>query len=217
MAIRIILADDHQIIRQGLRSLVEQQPDMEVLAEAKEGRTAVELVQDLRPDVVIMDVAMPELNGVEATRKIIDQDQHLHVVALSMHKERQYVARMLEAGASGYLLKDCAFEELVDAIRTVVRGQTYLSPSIAGTVVDDYVRNMPREELAAQQELTPREREVLQLMAEGQSTKEIARTLDVSVKTIETHRRNTMHKLEVDSVAELTKYAIREGITSLED
>lgn len=217
MAIRIILADDHKIIRQGLRSLVEQQPDMEVLAEAKEGRTAVKLTDELRPDVVIMDVAMPELNGVEATRKIVDQDRHLHVVALSMHKERQYVARMLEAGASGYLLKDCAFEELVDAIRTVVRGQTYLSPKITGTVVDDYVRNMPRDQLAVQQELTPREREVLQLMAEGQSTKEIARTLDVSVKTIETHRRNTMKKLEVDSVAELTKYAIREGLTTLDD
>jgi DNA-binding NarL/FixJ family response regulator len=217
MAIRIILADDHKIIRQGLRSLVEQQPDMEVLAEAREGRTAVELTDELRPDVVIMDVAMPELNGVEATRTIVDQDRHLHVVALSMHKERQYVARMLEAGASGYLLKDCAFEELVNAIRTVVRGQTYLSPQITGTVVDDYVRNMPRDQLAVQQELTPREREVLQLMAEGQSTKEIARTLDVSVKTIETHRRNTMKKLEVDSVAELTKYAIREGLTTLED
>lgn len=217
MAIRIILADDHKIIRQGLRSLAEQQPDMEVIGEAEEGRKAVELVHELRPDVVIMDVAMPELNGVEATRQIMDDDMHLRVIALSMHQERQYVARMLEAGAAGYLLKDCAFEEMVDAIRTVIQGQTYLSPKIAGTVVEDYVRNLSADNLTAKQELTPREREVLQLMAEGESTKQIARTLDVSVKTIETHRRNTMKKLELDSVAELTKYAIREGLTSLGD
>ena len=216
MAIRIILADDHQIIREGLRSLLEKEPDMEVQAEAENGRHAVELVRKLRPDVVIMDIGMPDLNGVEAARRIMAEDLPIRIIALSMHADRQYVARMLEAGAAGYVLKEGAFEELSTAVRTVLGGKTYLSPRVAGTVVEDYVRHLPEDQRAAA-ELTPREREVLQLMAEGQTTKQIARDLDVSVKTVETHRRNIMQKLELDSVAELTKYAIREGLTSLDD
>ena len=216
MAIRIMLADDHRIIREGLRSLVEEQPDMEVVGEAKNGRKAVAMVEELRPDVVIMDVGMPELNGVEATRQINRDNPLVKVIALSMHQQREYVARMLDAGAAGYLLKDCAFDELIDAVRTVLENKTYLSPDITSTVVQDYVRHLPQRDEAPRVTLTPREREVLQLLAEGLRTKQVARKLDVSVKTIETHRRNLMQKLEIDSVAELTKYAIREGLTSLE-
>jgi len=215
MVARIVLADDHQIMREGLRSLVNKESDMEVLAEAEDGRSAVKLARKLQPDVIVMDIAMPNLNGVEATRQVLKDVPKVKVVALSMHADKHYVARMLEAGASGYLLKDCAFEELVTAIRTVVADRIYLSPGIADVVVE-YMRQLPKVQAPTAVELTSREREVLQLMAEGKSTKEIAYELKVSVKTIETHRRNIMEKLEVYSVAELTKYAIREGITSLE-
>jgi DNA-binding NarL/FixJ family response regulator len=215
MAARIVLADDHQIMREGLRSLVNKESDMEVLAEAEDGRSAVKLARKLQPDVIVMDIAMPNLNGVESTRQVLKDVPKVKVVALSMHADKHYVARMLEAGASGYLLKDCAFEELVTAIRTVVADRIYLSPGIADVVVE-YMRQLPKVQAPTAVELTSREREVLQLMAEGKSTKEIAYELKVSVKTIETHRRNIMEKLEVYSVAELTKYAIREGITSLE-
>lgn len=216
MAIRIILADDHTVMRQGLRTLLEGEPDMEVVAEADNGRVAVELAEELRPDIVVMDVGMPELNGVEATRRIVALDAGVKVVGLSMHADRQFVTRMLEAGASGYLLKDCAFEELFTAIRCANEGHTYLSPRIAGVVVDSYVRRRASGAPPSVAELTPREREVLQLIAEGNNTKRIARDLGVSVKTIETHRRNMMDKLKVHSVAELTKYALREGLTSLD-
>jgi len=163
-----------------------------------------------------MDIGMPGLNGVEATRKIRESCPNVRVVALSMHMDKQYVARMLEAGASGYVTKDCAFEELADAVRTVTKGRTYLSPKIAGLVVEGYLRRLSGHETPSAPRLTPREREVLQLTAEGQSTKGIAFTLHVSVKTIETHRRNIMEKLNIHSIAELTKYAIQEGLTSLD-
>ncbi|MBS3762778.1 MAG: response regulator [Candidatus Brocadiia bacterium] len=217
MAIRVLLADDHLIMREGLSSLVNEQADMQVVDTASDGREAVKLADEIMPDIIIMDVAMPHLNGVEATRKIRENSELVRVIALSMHEDREYVARMLEAGASGYLLKDCAFEELIEAIRTVLSGSTYLSPKIAGTVVDDYLRHLPRNEISTSVDLTPREREVLQLLAEGRTTREIANELDVSPKTIETHRRNTMKKVGVDSIAQLTKYAIKEGLTSLED
>ncbi|MBN2456919.1 MAG: response regulator transcription factor [Sedimentisphaerales bacterium] len=214
--IRILLAEDHKITRQGLRSLLDNQPDMEVIAEAEDGRTAVRLVRELSPDVVIMDVSMPELNGIEATRQIIGEFGGVKVIALSMHSDSLFVTEMLRSGASGYLLKDCAFEELARAIRAVTAGKVFLSPTISGVVVDDYLHRLTRTESSDSQLLTDREREVLQLLAEGKSTKQIALKLYISVKTVETHRRQIMNKLDIYSVAELTKYAIRKGLTSLE-
>jgi DNA-binding NarL/FixJ family response regulator len=228
---KVLLADDHRIVREGLRSLLESQPDMQVVAEAADGRQAVEMARDVSPDVVVMDVAMPQLNGIEATRQIAADEPGMKVVALSMHSDRRYVSEALKAGASGYVLKDGAFDELISAIRAVVADRVYLSPRVAGVVVDDYVRRLPQRGAATGaatpsgtddgrrnvfDTLTPREREVLQLMAEGFATKEVAHRLHVSVKTVETHRRQIMDKLDMHSVAELTKYAIREGLTTLE-
>lgn len=216
MSIRILLADDHKITRQGLRSLLEQQDDMEVAAEAENGRTAVALVDELLPDVVIMDVTMPDLNGVEATRQIVSKYPDVKVIALSMHSDTLFVTEMLRSGASGYLLKDCAFEELTRAIRAVMNDKTYLSPSISAVVVEDYLHRLSKADFSASGILTDREREVLQLMAEGKSTKQIALKLHISIKTVETHRRQIMNKLDIHTVAELTKYAVRKGLTSLD-
>ena len=216
MSIRILLADDHKITRQGLRSLLDKHPDMEVVAEAEEGRTAVRLVRELVPNVVIMDVSMPDLNGMQATRKIVAEFPNVKIIALSMHSDSLFVIEMLKSGASGYLLKDCAFEDLERAIRTVVADKTYLSPTISSVVVDDYLHRLSRADFADSEVLTDREREVLQLMAEGKSTKRIALELHISAKTVETHRRQIMNKLDIHTVAELTKYAIRKGLTSLE-
>jgi len=216
MSIRILLADDHKITRQGLRSLLDKQQDMEVVAEAEDGRTAVRLVGELSPNVVIMDVTMPDLNGIEATRQIVGQSPDVKIIALSMHSDTLFVTEMLRSGASGYLLKDCAFEELSRAIHAVVAGKTYLSPSVSGVVVDDYLHRLSKADFSDSQVLTDREREVLQLLAEGKSTKQIALKLHISVKTVETHRRQMMNKLDIHTVAELTKYAIRKGLTSLE-
>jgi len=216
MSIRILLADDHKITREGLRSLLDNQQDMEVVAEAEDGRTAVSLVREVVPSVVIMDVSMPDLNGVEAARQIIAQFPDVKIIGLSMHSDTLFVTEMLKSGASGYLLKDCAFDELALAIRTVVTGKTYLSPSISGVVVDDYLHRLSKADFSDSEVLTDREREVLQLLAEGKSTKQIALKLHISVKTVETHRRQIMNKLDIHTVAELTKYAIRKGLTSLE-
>jgi DNA-binding NarL/FixJ family response regulator len=217
MSIRILLADDHKIVRLGLRTLLENQPGMEVVAEAQDGREAFQMVREFLPDVVVMDIAMPELNGIEATRLITAEYPNIKVIALSMHSDRRFVARMLEAGASGYLLKDCAFEELAHAINAVYENQTYLSSDITGVVIGDYLRQLSSKSPSSLFSLlTPREREVLQPLTEGKTTKQIAALLHVSVKTIETHRSQIMEKLDIHSVAELTKYAIREGITTLE-
>jgi len=216
MRTKIILADDHKIIREGLRSLIEKQPDMEVIAEAQDGLTTVNLVQKLQPDVVIMDIGMPEMNGIDATTKITTEYKTVKVIALSMHSDRRFVMQMLKAGAAGYLLKDSAFEELVSAIHAVIAKQHYLSQKITDVVVQEYLQNLPRNESTVFTVLTAREREVLQLIAEGKSTKQIASALNVSVKTIETHRQQIMEKLDMHSIAQLTKYAIREGLTSLE-
>jgi len=186
-----------------------------VVGEAEDGRETVQLVQKLAPAVVIMDIGMPDLNGIEATRQIIAEHPHIKVVALSMHSDRRFVSEMLKAGASAYLLKDCAFEELVSAILTVMKNKIYLSPGIAGVVIENFIRNAPKSESSVFSLLSDREREVLQLMAEGKATKAIASHLHVSIKTVETHRINIMTKLDLHSVAELTKYAIREGLTSL--
>ncbi len=215
MSIRVLLVDDHQIMLQGLRALLDRQPDMEVVAEAGEGRTALRLARDMLPDIIILDVAMPDLNGIETARMIISERPETKVIALSMHSDRRFVVEMLKAGASGYLLKDCALEDLVRAIRVVMANQTYLSPEVAGTVVEEYVRKSRDKEPSAFSILTAREREVLQLLAEGVSTKNIASRLHVSVKTIETHRQHIMEKLNTHSIADLIKYAVREGLTSL--
>ena len=216
MNARILLVDDHKITRQGLRSLLEKENDMQVVAEAEEGRTAVRLVRELMPDLVIMDVSMPDMNGMEATRQIVAEFPAAKGIALSMHSDTLFATEMLKSGASGYLLKDCAFEELARAIRTVMDGKTYLSPSISSVVVEDYLHRLSKTDFSNADVLTNREREVLQPLAEGKSTKQIALKLHISVKTVETHRRQIMEKLDIHSVAELTKYAIRKGFTSLE-
>ncbi len=214
--IRILLADDHKIIRDGLKTLIEKETGMEVAAEAENGRKTVRLVQKLRPNVVIMDVTMPDMNGIEATRKIMEEVPGVRIIGLSMHSDRRYILGMLEAGACGYLLKDCAFDELAMAIRNVAAGNTYLSPRIAEVVVKGYLDKTPGPLAGLGSALTPREREVLQLLAEGMAAKEIAAHLNVSVKTVETHRRNMMEKLSMRSIADLTKYAVREGLVSIE-
>jgi len=213
---RIVLADDHKIIRDGLKALLEKEREMEIVAEAENGRQALQLVRKHNPDIVIMDISMPDLNGIDATRQITSEQPSVKVIALSMHSQRQFVDGMLRAGVSAYLLKDTAFEELVKAVRIVLSGKKYLSPDVTDIVFQDY-RQPPVFDAAEQTaELTQREREVLQLIAEGRATKEIASRLHISVKTVETHRKHIMEKLDLHTVAELTKYAIREGITSLE-
>jgi DNA-binding NarL/FixJ family response regulator len=212
---RILIADDHKIFREGLRTLLTNQPGIEVIGEADNGRSTVAMATELQPDVVIMDVAMPELNGIDATRQVSAACEQTKVLALSMHADSRFVTRMLTAGAHGYLLKDCAFEELTLAIQTVLDDDVYLSPGVAGVVVRA-MQSRSNEPGTKAPELTPREREVLQLVAEGRTTRDIAARLHVSVKTIETHRKQIMDKLELRSVAELTKYAVREGLTSLD-
>jgi DNA-binding NarL/FixJ family response regulator len=205
------------MVREGLRALINKESEMEIMAEAETGKQTVMLATEKMPHVVVVDVAMPDLNGIEATRQIISANPNIKVVGLSMHSNRRFVAEMFKAGAAGYVLKNSAFEELTRAIRAVMSGHTYISPAVAGGVVDEFVRNpSPTKMSSVFTILTDREREVLQLLAEGRSTKETANVLKVSVKTVETHRRHIMEKLNLHSVAELTKYAIREGITSMD-
>jgi len=209
------LADDHKILCDGISSLLKEYPDFEVIGEAADGRTALRLVRELSPDVVIMDISMPDMNGIDATRRINAEHPGVKVIALSMHCEKQFVSEIFKAGASGYLLKDCAFEELEHAIRIVMNNQTYINPQIASLVVESLVSQPVASKKQAFTLLTEREREVLQLIAEGKSTKQIASDLHVSAKTVESHRRQVMGKLNIRNVAELTKYAIREGLTSI--
>ena len=215
MSIRILLADDHKIIREGLRALLVNQRDIDVIGEAEDGRSTVKLSHELSPDIVIMDISMPDMNGIEAARQIISRDSRIKVIALSVHSDKRFVIEMLNAGASGYLLKDCAFEELANAIRTVMSNRSYLSPAITDVMIQDYRNLLSRETLSVFSLLSPREREILQLFAEGKSTKEIAFDLDISIKTVETHRQQIMKKLDIHTIAELTKYAIKEGLTTL--
>lgn len=216
MSIRILLADDEGLLRQGLRSLIEKEVDMEVVGEAEDGRKALELVRELLPDVVIMDITMPNLNGVDATQRIVREFPKVKVTALSIHSNMMFVAGMFKAGALGYLLKDSLFDELVEAIQTVTAGGTYLSPKVAGEVVCCWVDGISPSAESPIETLTRREREVLQFIAEGKSTKEIALELHVSTKTIEANRRKIMEKLDARSIAELVKIAILGGLTSLE-
>ena len=216
MGVRIILADDHTIVRHGLNKLIQQQEDMEVIAQAADGHSTIELTRELSPDMVIMDIGMPDLNGIDATQQIIREFPQVKVIGLSMHSGKKFVIEMLKAGASGYLLKDCALEELTTAIKAVASGKTYLSPSITDVVVGNYVRHSKKKESSAFSLLSQREREVLQLMAEGKTTKQVGLKLHISPKTVEGHRLRIMEKLNMDSVAKLTKYAIQEGLTSPE-
>jgi len=212
MSIKVILADDHAIVRHGLSRSLQHEADIDVIGQAKDGHSTVELVRELSPDIVVMDIAMPDLNGIEATRQIAKVCPTVKVIGLSMHSSNKYVREMFVAGASGYLLKDCPFEELVEAIKTVAEGKTYVSPSIVDMVVKDYI-NKPDEEESAFSILSQREREVLQLLAEGKTTKQVARRLHISPKTVEVHRLRIMNKLNMDNIAQLTKYAIQEGLT----
>jgi len=216
--IKILIAEDHKIMREGLRNLIDMhQPDMEVVAEADNGRTAVQLVKKVRPHVVLMDISMPGLNGIDATRQIVSENPDVKVIALSMHSASNFAVEMFKVGASGYLLKDCAFEELICAIRTVVAKRAYLSAQLEAAMIKDYVKLFPGGERSVFAQLSAREREVLQLLAEGKSMREIASSLGLSLKTIETFRRHIMKKLNTHSIAALTKYAVRSGLTSLEE
>ncbi|MBN1764361.1 MAG: response regulator transcription factor [Sedimentisphaerales bacterium] len=216
MSINILLADDHRIFREGLRKLIEEQPDMKVVAEVDDGRAAVDLSQRYNPDVVIMDISMPSLNGIDATEQIIKQNPNIKVIALSIHNNKRFASYMFKAGAAGYLTKSCCFDELTQAIISVVTGHTYMSPEITDVVIGDYVDKIPHEKFTFCGQLSNREREVLQLIAEGKSTKEVAVQLHVSAKTVASHREHIMNKLNIHNVVELARYAVREGLTSFE-
>jgi two-component system response regulator NreC len=210
---RVIICDDHTLLREGLKSLL-QRNGFEVVGEAGDGRTAVKLAKKINPDVVILDISMPFLNGIEAARQISNEVPHAKMIIMSMHCADHFVLAALHAGAAAYLLKNTVFEELLVAFRSVLKGQVYLSPAIAGTVVRASLQPSSTQRDLLGPRTSSREREVLQLLVDGQSTREIAATLCVSVKTIETHRKRFMDKLNLHSVAELTKYAIREGLTT---
>ena len=216
MSIKIILADDHKIVREGLISLLNQQDDMKVLADAAEGFSIIQFARKFKPDVVITDISMPELNGIEATEVIHKEFPKMKIIALSMHSEKHVILRVLRAGANGYLLKDSAFLELVKAIRSVLKGEIYLSSKITDMVVNEYIKKISENESDLDL-LSVREKEVLQLISEGKSTKEIAALLFVSIKTIESHRKHLMEKLGLFTVADLTRFAIKEGLIFIED
>lgn len=211
--LKILIADDHEILRDGLKSMIDRQEDMEIVGTVGTGRSAVRIARELRPDVVVMDIKMPDINGIDATRQILKNIKNTRVLCLSMHKEQSLIKSMFEAGASGYLVKDCAGRELINAIKSVREGKTYISPSIAGDVVQGYMRNMEEgAQDSVYSQLSPREREILQLIAEGYNTKEIADKMDISDKTVAAHRLSVMETLDLHSVADLTRYAIRHGL-----
>ena len=213
MPIKILIADDHGVVAEGLKHLIEAQPDMQVVGTVGDGREAVRLAREAQPDVVLMDLSMPELNGADATRAILERDARPRVIVLSMYAEREYVRRALKAGASGYVVKRSAAREVVEAIRAVYAGQRYLSPKVADVVIDDYAAEDKQDPLAR---LSAREREVLQLLAEGRTGAEIAARLVLSQKTVETYRARLVEKLGIRDVAGLVKFAIQRGIVSLE-
>jgi two-component system, NarL family, response regulator NreC len=214
--VRVLIAEDHRLVREALRALLAAESGVQVVAEAEDGRTAVRLAAELSPDVVVMDINMPDLNGIDATRQVRAGGVGPKVIALSAHSDRRYSSEMLKAGATGFVVKEAAFEDLAHAIRTVVQNKLYLSPAVSDGMVQDLRHGETNgTAFTVFGQLSPREREVLQLLAEGKAMKEVAAHLQISGKTVETHRRNIMQKLNIDSMAELTKYAIREGLTSL--
>ncbi len=217
MNVRIMIVDDHKIFREGLAALLEKHPDFEVVAEASDGRSAVEIACRLKPQLVIMDIGMAGLNGIDATEQIVKQSVKTKVIALSMHSDRRYALKMLEAGASGYVVKGAGENELLRAVEAVCAGKKYLSADIAAVLIDTYVARGAPSGALANPTLGPREREVLQLLSEGKTSKEIAQSMHISIKTANTHRRNIMQKLKIHTTAGLTKYAIRLGLTSLEE
>jgi DNA-binding NarL/FixJ family response regulator len=213
--IRVLLADDHTLMRRGLRLIVEQQPDLVVVGEAEDGRQAVASSASLKPDVAVLDIGMPNLNGIEAAKQITGGKSGAAIIILSMHADESYILRALKAGARGYLLKDSAESDLVRAIRSVAEGKSFFSPAVSKVLLEDYVKKLQRTGSEDSYDLlTPREREILQLIAEGKSNKDVANLLNLSVYTVETHRANLMEKLKLKSVPELTLYAVRKGIIS---
>ena len=211
----ILLADDHTVIRSGLRMVLEKQSDFQVVGEAGDGRQAVKMAQELRPDVVVMDIAMPNLNGIDAAKQIVNQDAHVAVVILSMHSDEGYVMRALKSGAKAYLLKDSAEADLIRAVRAVGEGKSFFSPAVSRMLLEDYVRQLQQRGAEDSYELlSPREREILQLIAEGKTNKEVAAMLNLSLYTVETHRTHILQKLNLHSVPELILYAVRKGIIS---
>ena len=215
MKTKLLIADDHKIVRDGLRSLLEKQPGMEVVGEAQTGRETIRMARQKKPDVLIMDISMPDTNGIEAAKKILAALPGIKIIALSMHSERILVREMIQAGAHAFLLKECAFDELVAAVKSVLNNQTAMSKKIADIVIHDYVRQAHAAAPAPKPGLSDREMEVLQMVAEGLPTKAMAHRMGLSIKTVETHRQQIMKKLDLHSVAALTKYAIREGLTEL--
>jgi two-component system, NarL family, response regulator NreC len=213
--VRILLADDHTVVRAGLRALLERQPNLEVVGEADDGRQTVELAASLLPDVVVVDIAMPNLNGVEATRQMVNKQPAISVVILSMYSDETYVMRALKAGARAYLLKDSAVTDLIRAIEAVSQGKSFFSPKISRILAEDYVRALKQKGSVDTYELlTTREREIFQLLAEGRTNKEVATNLNISLYTVETHRRRILQKLNLHSSAELVLYAVRKGVIS---
>jgi two-component system response regulator NreC len=210
--IRVLLAEDHTIVRKGLRALLDDEAGIEVVGEAEDGREAVEKAGQLLPDVVLMDIAMPGLNGLEATGQVKERFPEVKVVILTMHANEEYIFQILRAGASGYVVKQAAPTELISAIRAAYRGESFLSPSISKRVIKEYIQQAEAIEEDSYDQLTNREREVLQLIAEGHSNREMAELLHISIKTVETHRANLMDKLDIHSTAELARYAIRKGV-----
>ena len=215
MTIRVILADDHPVFREGLCSLLQVEADIEVIGQAADGEEAVRLVRDLRPDVVVMDIAMPGCDGIEATERILADDPSHRILALSMHADAQFMQKMFSVGAKGYLPKNCCFDELVTAIRTIHENGEYLSPSLNAALLSDYIGLLAKERERDDRPLSERETEVLRLIADGRHTKQIADLLGISVKTVETHRRQVMEKLGISTVAGLTRYAVRTGLVDL--
>lgn len=214
---RILLVDDHKILRDGLRSLLDTQMNNTVIGEAEDGSQAIKLASELSPDMIIMDISLPDMTGIEATREILKVSPSVRIIALSMYSDKRFVTDMLRAGASAYLLKDCAFEELEEAIETVSKDGKYISPNLTGVVVDDYIDILQKTKSVTSSSLSAQEIQVLTRLAEGQNMKQIATELNISVKTVETYRARIAEKLNIHSLADLIKYAIREGLTTLDN